>query len=250
MTFSSKAVYITGASSGLGRELALQLGAQGAKLALFARRTELLDSLVGELSARGVKARAYALDVADRDAVQARFNEAESDVGPCDVLIANAGIGLPTSARKLDARKVMQVWDVNVKGAFYCIEAVLPAMLARKSGQLVGVSSIAAYGSFPGSWAYCSSKSALSALLEGLRRELLTAGIAVTTLCPGFIKTEMTKDNKFKMPFMLDCDVAVRRMIRAIEHKKKVYAFPKRTYALVRMTRFLPDRMLAGVTKR
>jgi short-subunit dehydrogenase len=118
-------------------------------------------------------------------------------------------------------------------------------MLQRRSGHVAAVSSLAAFKGMPGESAYCASKAAVNAFMEGLRIQLLGSGVAVTTICPGFVKSEMTASHRFHMPFLLDTDVAARRICRALERKKKVFSFPWQTAFLMKLTRWLPDRLLA-----
>jgi short-subunit dehydrogenase len=134
---------------------------------------------------------------------------------------------------------------VNLLGVIYAIEAVLPEMLHRGRGHLAAVSSVAAYKGFPGSAGYCASKAAVNMFLEGLRIELHGSGIAVTTICPGFVRTEMTAGNTFYMPGLLDADEAARRIVRALGRRRKVLNVPRRTALLVKLTRWLPDAVLA-----
>jgi short-subunit dehydrogenase len=254
MSFKQKIVYVTGASSGLGAEFARQLVSAGARLALFARRQTELDALVRECErlsgAEGGSATAFVLDVTDRAAVQAAFAKAEAALGPADVLIANAGVGYPVRVTKFDAGRAADIYRVNVFGALNAIECVLPAMLRRRSGHIVGISSIAAYKSFPESHVYCASKAALSAQLEGLRLELMPHGVDVTTICPGFIKTAMTERNTIPMPFITTEVIAVRRMLGAIARRARVYVFPKRMFLLMLLLRLVPGRVIARTMAR
>jgi short-subunit dehydrogenase len=247
--WADKRVYVTGASSGLGREMALQLARQGARLALFARRGNLLAQLSAAIVDEGGTAPfVAAVDVASRPGVARAMRDAAAAIGAADVLIANAGMGYPVRVDAFDAERAWRIYEVNVRGALNAIEAVLPAMLARGSGRIAGVSSMAAFRSYAQSHAYCASKSALSAQLEGLRLELAGRGISVTTLCPGFVRTDMTASNTVPMPFILECDDAARRMLRAIERRKRVYAFPWPMYWLVRASRLVPEALIGLVT--
>jgi short-subunit dehydrogenase len=245
VSFGGSVVYITGASAGIGRDLALQLAAEGAKLALFARRRDLLDALVREIEAKGGTAHAYPLDVTSRDESLAAMARAATEVGPCDVLIANAGVSYPIKAEAFDSAKAEALMRVNIFGVLYAIEAVLPHMLQTKRGHIVGISSLASLKSFPFSHAYCASKAALNAQLEGLRLELRPHGIAVTTILPGFIRTDMTARLGHPMPMLMDCDKAARRILRAIRRRRKFYPFPWPMYLLGRISQLLPDALLA-----
>lgn len=248
---SGQVVFITGASSGLGRELALQIAAKGGKLGLFARRQELLASLVEDVQTRvpGAVAHYYVCDVADRASVLDAMARASVELGAADLLIANAGIGYPIKAKRFDSARAAAIYQVNVFGMLHAIEAVLPAMLQRGRGHIVGISSLASYRSYPESHAYCASKSAVSAQLEGLRMELAPQGVAVTTICPGFIKTEMTAGNTIKMPFLMECSAAVARIIGAIERKERVYSFPKRLLWIIKASRLIPEALLTRVVR-
>jgi short-subunit dehydrogenase len=138
---------------------------------------------------------------------------------------------------------------VNLLGTVYAIEAVLPEMLRRGRGHLAAVSSLAAYKGLPGESGYCASKAAVNVYMEALRIQLRNRNIAVTTICPGFVKTPMTAVNKFHMPWLLDADEAARRMVQALERKRKVYNFPWQTTLLTKLSCWLPDWMLARTMK-
>jgi short-subunit dehydrogenase len=129
-------------------------------------------------------------------------------------------------------------------GAVYAVEAFLPAMLGRHSGHIVGVSSMAAYRGFPLTNAYCASKAALNVFLEGLRAEISDRGVKVTTVCPGFVRTPMTARNTGPMPFLMDADVAARRILGAVRRGRRVYNFPWPMAALMALVRLLPGGLL------
>lgn len=244
MTPSWSVALVTGASSGIGTELARGLARRGTKVALVARRKELLDALAAELAASGGAAIAIPCDVRDRLAVRAAVQEAAHALGPIDLLIANAGVGHTIPVERFDAALFEDTIRTNLLGAVYAVEAVLPSMLDRHAGQIVGISSLAAYRGFPLTYAYCASKSALNAFLEGLRAEIADRGIKVTTVCPGFVRTPMTAGNRGPMPFLLEADDAARRILRAASRGKRVLNFPWPMAALMGLVRFLPGRLL------
>lgn len=245
MKFRDKKVIITGASSGLGSEFARQFVEEGASVGIMARRGDRLEDLARQLRQRGGTVYAVTADVVDNVAVAHAVQQIEDKLGPTDVVIANAGVALNMSARRFDITKVARTFDVNLMGVVNTISATLPGMLHRSAGHIVGISSLAAYRSFPTSEAYCASKAALSAFLDGLRLQLLGSGVDVSVICPGFIKSEMTAEVRTAMPFLLDTEPAVRRMMLAIAQRKPKYVFPKRLYWLIKASYLLPDSLLS-----
>lgn len=236
---------VTGASSGLGRALAIELAKQGYAIGVIARREDLLREVADELTASGHTVAASAADVTDREALGVAVASIEATLGPIELAIANAGIGRYDRIDPFDAEVVEQTFRVNVMGVVNTIGAVLPGMLARGSGHIVGISSLGADRGMPGSAAYGASKAALSTYLDGLRISLKPRGIAVTTVCPGFIRTEMTAQNKFAMPGVLEAEEAARRIVRRLKKRPVVYRFPLGMSLLMRTLRHLPDWAVA-----
>ncbi len=249
MSFANQVVVITGASSGIGWALAKELAGQGCKVGLLARRLDKLEALAQEIRAAGGIAAVAQADVADRHQAVAGIHSLRSELGPVDLLIANAGLGQPTPLDPLSFDLVESMFKVNTLGVVYSIEAVLPEMLRRGQGHLAAISSVGAYKGFPGVSGYCASKAAVSTYMEGLRIELASRGIAVTTICPGFIKTAMTDVNTFHMPGLMGADKAARLIVRALARKRKVYNFPLRMTLLIKFASWLPDWMLARGVK-
>jgi short-subunit dehydrogenase len=245
MTFANQVAIITGASSGIGWELARQLAAEGGKVGLIARRLDKLDALSQAITQAGGAAAQAAADVADRAQLRAAIDRVSSQLGPVDLLIANAGVGMPTLVDPINIADVEQMIRVNLLGVIYSVEAVLPGMLERGRGHVAAVSSMAAYKGLPGEQAYCASKAGVNTFMEGLRIQLRHRGIAVTTICPGFVATPMTEVNEFKMPFLLQADDAARRIIRALRRKRKVFNFPRPMRFMLRVTTWLPDWVVA-----
>jgi short-subunit dehydrogenase len=240
---------ITGASSGIGRGLAVQIGRRGAKLGLVARRVELIDEVVQEIEAAGGEAVALPADVQDVDSISAAADKLRASLGPIDVLIANAGIGPTRDAADFSAEEVSDVLNVNVIGASNSVATVIPEMVARGSGQLVAISSLAAYRGLPRSAAYCASKAAVSAFFESLRLDLEPRGIDVTIIHPGFIKTPLTKGRDAQMPYLMELDDAVGKMVRAIEKRRKRYSFPWQLATIVRAGMLMPIWMYDRISR-
>jgi short-subunit dehydrogenase len=245
--------FLTGASSGIGRSLARRLAVQGETLAVVARRKPLLDTLVEEIAQAGGRALAFSCDVTDRTRVIAAVEEARAVLGPIDRLIATAGGGEPTFVETFDAAHIQRVFALNVGGTANCIEAVLPDMLQRGAGHLVAVSSLAAYRGLPSAAAYSAAKVALSNMMESLRIDLKPRGIAVTLICPGFVRTRPPTKKKWK-PFQLEVEEAARRMAHAIAARKSYYAFPFPLVFAAALGRMMPaplyDWMLTGRGRR
>lgn len=229
--------FITGASSGIGRSLALRLAARGEAIAAVARRQPLLESLVEEITRAGGRALAISCDVTDLRRVRAAVEETCARLGPIDRLIANAGGGERTFVDTFDAAQIERVFALNVGGCANCIEAILPAMLQRGEGHIVATSSLAAYRGLPSAAAYSAAKAALSNLIESLRIDLLPRGIVVTLICPGFVRTQPSAKRK---PFQLEVDEAARRMAEAVVARKRYSAFPLPLAVVAALGRMMP----------
>lgn len=247
MSFANQVAIITGASSGIGWELAKELARQGCAVGVLARRQVNLEILVREIQTFGGKAAFSVADVSNRVETVAAIHSLRNMLGPVDLLIANSGVGVPTTIEPLNIDEVVQTFHVNTLGVVYAIEAVLPDMLARGQGHLAAVSSLAAHLAIPGESAYCASKAAVNVYMDALRVQLRGRGIDVTTICPGFIETPMTAVNTFQMPFLMKADRAARLMLRALARKKKTYNFPWQTTLLIKSARWLPEWLLKRV---
>jgi len=249
MDWTNKVALITGASSGIGRAMAIELARRGAGVGLVARRREVLDEVVDEITAAGGRAHALPADVTHADQVRAAACELRRKFGYIDLLVANAGVGGTTYAVDLSEQEVAQVIQVNVLGAVNSVTAVIPHMIQRGSGHVVAISSLAAYRGLPKSAAYCASKAGVSALFESLRIDLLKTGVDVTIIHPGFIKTPLTA-GRLRMPYLMELDDAVKKMIRAIEKRKKSYAFPWQLATIVRACMLLPIPLYDWIAAR
>jgi len=250
MSFADQVAIITGASSGIGHALARALAQQRCRVGLIARRQEPLSELAAVIEQAGGRAAYAVADVVDRSRTVAAIHEVSAQLGPVDLLIANAGVGAPTMVEPLNVSDIEKMIRVNVLGVVYSIEAVLPQMLERRRGHLAAVSSMAAYKGLPGESGYTASKAAVNTFMEGLRIQLRDRGIIVTTICPGFVKTPMTEVNEFKMPFLLEADEAARRIVKALRRRVKVYNFPWRMSLLMKVVQWLPDWLLARFMRK
>ncbi|HEX8160532.1 MAG TPA: SDR family NAD(P)-dependent oxidoreductase [Pyrinomonadaceae bacterium] len=250
LNWSDKVVLITGASSGIGRSLAVEMGRRGASVGLLARRADSLREVAREVEAAGGRALALPADVTDAAAVRAAADELRAKFGAVDVLVANAGIGVLTDDYARLGEQVAETIEINLLGAANSAGAVLPEMIARGAGHLVAISSLAGYRGLPKSGAYCASKAAMNALFESLRIDLANTGVAVTIIKPGFIKTPLTAGREAEMPYLLELDDATRKILRAIEARRTAYAFPWQLASIVRLARFMPDSLYDRIMLR
>ena len=237
----NKVIFLTGASSGIGEALALELAVRGATLGLVARREEMLQDLAGRCESAGGSARVFACDVTDATALQNAAEKFRAEFGRIDILIANAGIGgNNVETRALQPEAVKKVIDINLLGAANAVHAVLPDMLKRGSGHLVAISSLAGFRGLPKSAAYSASKAGMTAFFESVRLDVQDKGVDVTIIQPGFIKTPLTSGRGNKMPYLMELEDAIPLFLNAIEKKKKFAAFPWQLATLVRAGRVFP----------
>ncbi|HEY2159028.1 MAG TPA: SDR family NAD(P)-dependent oxidoreductase, partial [Isosphaeraceae bacterium] len=246
MAESNPVTIVTGASSGIGRATARALASSGHRVWLIARRRELLESLREEIHATGGVAHVAPADVADRAALHAATAHVIDHLGPVDTLVANAGYGVPTRLNPMNIEDIETTFRVNVLGMIYSIEAVLPAMIRRHSGQIVAVSSLAAYKGLPGESAYCASKAAVNTYMEGLRIELRNSNIKVATVCPGFVDTAMNDMDAAWTPMLMSPEAAGERVARVVIGKKSgVVRFPFAVAWLTDLVARMPDAIVA-----
>ncbi|MCX7185521.1 MAG: SDR family oxidoreductase [Nitrosospira sp.] len=231
-------VLISGASSGLGRALALHYAKQGAILGLIARRRELLQELAQEIPDAAV----YVADVRDAVAMQAVAQDFIQHHGHPDIVIANAGISRGTLTEYAEDSEVFaDILATNVNGMLNIFQPFISAMHTAGRGSLVGIASVAGYRGLPGGGAYSASKAAAIAYLESLRVEMHGSGVSVITICPGYITTPMTANNPFYMPFILSAEAMAEKIVRIIERKKLYTVIPWQMAIVARVLRLLPD---------
>ena len=232
-------VFLTGASSGIGEALARHYARAGANVGLAARRADALAALASSL---GANAEPYPCDVRDASSVAAAAARFVERHGPPDVVIANAGISIGNlTDHARDTEVFREILDINVIGMVNTFQPFMAPMRARGSGTLVGIASVAGFRGLPGATAYSASKAAAIRYLEGLRVELRGSGLKVTTICPGYIATEMTRRNPYPMPFLIPADEAARRFARVIDAGTSYAVIPWQMAIVGRILGVLPN---------
>ncbi len=241
-----KNILITGASSGLGQGMARLFAGMERNLALCARRLDRLEALKEELSARhpGIKIFIRQLDVNDHEKVFAVFKEFRTDMGSIDRVIVNAGMGKGASLGKGYFHANVQTAQTNFVAALAQCEAAMEIFRAQNSGHLVTISSVSAVRAFPGAMnVYAATKAGLTSLSEGLRLDLRHSLIKVSTIHPGFIRSELNEKVK-NTPFIVDTEPGCRAMVKAIEKEKATAWVPAWPWALLRVLYpLIPSRL-------
>lgn len=239
---SWRVIWITGASTGLGREMAIRLAASGATVAVSARSADKLAALAAEHP----NIKPYPLDVTDLAAVTATAEAIEREVGAIDLAVLNAGVWLPMALTEFDPKRIRQGMEVNYFGVTNALAPLLPAMIKRKAGHIAIVASIAGYRGVALGATYGPTKAALINLSEALYPELANHGIKVTVINPGFVETPMTEPNSFPMPFMIPCDEAVDAMIKGMIKGQYEIIFPWRMKILAKIMRIIPFKLFVA----
>ena len=218
---------VTGATSGLGRELAVQLGRRGWRVAVTGRRADALKETARLVREAGGEPLPLAGSVTDDDEVRAHYALIKARWGGLDWAVLNAGVSESMDAKVFSSELVRWTFDANVFGVCRWLEAVLPGMLAQRSGVVAGVASLAAFRGLPRSGPYSASKAALVTLLESARVDLRGTGVDVVTVCPGFIKSEMTgRNDPGGMPFLMETVDGAAAILRGIDARRRVAHFP------------------------
>ncbi len=235
-------VWIIGASTGIGFEIAKQLAAAGVEVAASARNVDHLAGLA--------HIHPFKLDVTDAAAVAKTFQNIGDNLGPVDLVIGAAGKYKPVFSQELSLEDFRSTLDVNYMGVINMLDAVLPAFRARRSGHVAWIASVAGYLGLPKSAAYGPTKAALINLAEGLKPELEQFNITTSVINPGFVRTPMTDGNDFPMPFLMEPVEAARRTIEGLAKGKFEIAYPTRFVLILKTLRLLPNWAFFAITRR
>ena len=246
MNLAGKVVWVVGASSGIGAAVAAELAQRGASVAVSARRKDRLEEVAAG------RMFVVPVDVTDAAAVKDAAQQVTDELGAIDVAVLCAGYWKQFDPSVWDTDVFDQHLQVNLTGMSNCIAAVLPSMLARKSGVIAGVASVAGFRGLAGAEAYGATKAAQINMLEALRVHTRRSGVHVTTICPGFVRTEMTDTNDFPMPFMIEPEEAARAICGGLEKERQEIVFPAPMVLLMKAARLVPVRvwsLLASATR-
>lgn len=243
-------IWITGASTGIGRELARQYAEAGHTVFATARSESNLASLADECAGYSGSVCGLAGDVCDATHMAHVFDQICDQKGVPDLVVLNAGTHKPTSATNFVLEDHLRLMEINFNGVLNGLNACLPMMLERGSGQIAVVASVAGYRGLPRAGAYGASKAALINLCESMQPELKPKGIDLRVVCPGFIKTPLTDRNKFPMPFLMPVDKAVKALIRGLEGSKFQIVFPWRMSVVMQILRRMPNRWFLAIARK
>ncbi len=249
------AIVITGASSGIGEALALEYAEPGVFLALTGRDQARLAAVAEACRKKGAEVLEQVVDVVD-GAATAQFMGRVHARQPLDLVIANAGVSAGTGGGSESLDQTRRILSVNVDGVVNTVVPAVEKMLGKpadasgRRGQIAIMASLAAFRGLPGAPAYCASKAAVKVWGESLRGELHAKGIGVSVICPGYVRSPMTAQNKFRMPLLMDAARAARIIRRGLARNRARIAFPRRLHALVSLVAALPPGLTDPLFRR
>ncbi|MCI0513845.1 SDR family NAD(P)-dependent oxidoreductase [candidate division KSB1 bacterium] len=244
MQLKDRTILITGASTGIGAALVRQL-APCNRLILVARRQELMQQLVDELSPGRIPPLIYPCDVSDQTQVNALFQELQAQKTAIDLAILNAGVSHRFQVNQFSSSAIEQTFGVNFFGVLYFIEHLLPPMVQRQAGLIAVTGSLAGYRGMPAAAPYSASKAALAVFLESLRIDLVHSGVHFTLISPGFVATPMTAQKNRHMPFLMTAERAAMIIINGLTQEKTEIHFPYPLSWLAKFAKLLPNQLYA-----
>ena len=237
--FANRKIWIIGASTGIGAELAKALSKQGARIALSARDNEKL--LEVKASLQGLDHGTYSLDVTDAEKVKATAERIAKDFGKIDSVIFMAAAYKPHDGKEPNLDTVKQIIDVNFTGALNVVYSALPILKAQGKGQIVLCASVAGFRGLPNGQPYCATKAALINFAESLYIENKDNNIDVRVINPGFVKTRLTDKNDFDMPCIISAEKAANYIVKGLRGKRFEIHFPKRFTYFMKLLKLLPN---------
>lgn len=246
---SSKVVWITGASGGIGAAIAEVMARSGNTVAVSARSADKLSLLAEKYCGKG-RIVSYPLDVTDEAAQRQVIERIQSDLGSIDVAVLNAGTYYPDQGLSLDTTTIRKQFDLNVFSVMTAISVLIPSMRQQTGAQIAIVSSVAGYRGLPHAIGYGGTKAALINMAEALKLDCDAIGIKLQLICPGFVKTPLTDKNEFPMPFLVDVDQAARIIVKGLATNKFEIVFPRPMALIMKILRFLPDVLYFWLIKQ
>ncbi len=245
-----RVAWVTGASQGIGAAVSRRLARDGWIVAASARSADKLHALSQEAEHLPGSIVVFPLDVTDEPAVERVFADIEARLGPVQLAILNAGTHEPIPATEFSVAPVRRLIEINLMGAVHCLTPVISRFVARRSGRIAVVASLAGYRGLPTASAYGASKAGLINMCESLRPELLDAGVVLSCVTPGFVCTPLTDRNPFPMPFLIDVDTAADRILRGVAGRQFEITFPRRFSYLMKVLRLLPYALYFAIVRR
>ena len=243
----TKKIWITGASSGIGKALAFKFSNEGWQVAASARRENLLN----ELEKTNSNIYSFPLDVVDLENSKTVFKNIINKLGEIDLCVFSTGTYDPNSERKIDVEQIKNVFDVNFFGTLNCIKTVEDYFKKKKSGHIAIVSSLVGYRGLPNSTGYTPSKAALNNLTEGIYFDFKKYNVRVSLITPGFIKTPMTDKNNFKMPFLRTPEFAADKIFNGLVNKNSFeISFPVQISIIMKILKILPNKIYLYLMKK
>lgn len=244
---AARIAWVTGASSGIGRALALRLADDGWKVVASARGQQGLDALAME---RPGAIFPLALDVTDREAVRGTIDDIEGRIGAIELAVFSAGTYMRDQALAFDTDAFATMLNLNVLGTVHCLTAVAETMARRGRGHIAVTSSVAGYSGLPGGGAYGATKAALLNLCEAFYPELEAANVRLSIINPGFVDTPLTRMNDFPMPFLISADAAAGHIVRGLQKGRFEIVFPWKMALATKLLRLLPYPLVFAITRR
>jgi len=250
MEFEKRTILITGASTGIGKAISQKLLKESCNLVLIARRDNLINDFINEVEGQLANVKVIKCDVSNKLDVENAYNLAVAEFDKIDIAILNSGVGFNVTPETFNSKYAEETMNVNFMSVIYWIEQLLPEMMKRKGGIIAPVSSLADNRGYSGSGFYCASKAALSIFTEGLTIDLKKYCIKVLTIKPGFVKTPMTDNNRFKMPFLMSAEKSADIIINGIKKEKNIIQFPLPTVLGSKLIGLLPSWFYRLIAKK
>lgn len=235
-------ILITGASNGIGRALAISLAKPGVFIAICGRRAADLLAVAKACKNKGADVLARAIDVTNQNAMR-NWIETIDKNHPLELVIANAGVSNQTADKIEESERSRRMIDINISGVLNTVEPILPKMILRKYGTIALMSSLAGFSGMPSAPAYSASKAWVRSYGEGLRGSIYPSGVKVSVICPGFVKSNITRHNNFFMPFIMSGEKAANVIVNGLKKDKARIAFPLILYTLMLLLAALPSYM-------